>query len=104
MMPVVGLGVALTAEMTYDAVQWAFAQGYRLIDTAAEESYGNEDSVGAAVRAAVRAVAKNDNSTFANIQSRQDVFVTSKLWDSDHGFYEALDAFDESHEVAELSS
>lgn len=79
MIPVVGLGVALTEDATFDAVKWAISAGYRLIDTAAEESYGNEDSVGEAIT--------------------EDVFVTTKLWDSDHGFYATIEAFEESYET-----
>ena len=114
--PVVGLGVALTAEATYNAVQWAMSVGYRLIDTAAEESYGNEDSVGQAIREhGTNAIAANttlptttattidSNSENINIK-RNDMFVTTKLWDSDHGFYATLESFDESYDTLDIGT
>src|SRR5262245_54636764 len=51
------------------AVLAALEAGYRLIDTAS--LYGNEESVGAAIRKSAVA--------------REHVFVTTKLWNSDHG-------------------
>ena len=51
------------------AVLAAFEAGYRHIDTAS--MYGNEESVGAAVR--------------ASGMPREEIFVTTKLWNSDHG-------------------
>src|SRR2546425_7944473 len=58
----------------------ALQVGYRLIDTA--KMYANERDVGAAVR-----------------QSgipRDEIFVTTKLWNSDHGYESALRAFERS--------
>ena len=83
-MPVVGLGVFQTepGATTQRAVAWALEEGYRLIDTAA--MYGNEADVGAAVRASGLA--------------REDVFVTTKLWHSDHGHAPARSAFALSRE------
>lgn len=80
--PVFGLGMyqvpqGRTAEA---ALQAAFAEGYRLVDTA--RMYGNERDVGRAVR--------------ASGLPRDDVFVTTKLWNSDHGYDRALRAFEES--------
>jgi diketogulonate reductase-like aldo/keto reductase len=68
-MPVLGLGVARMAKgaETEQAVLWALEAGYRLIDTA--KIYGNEASVGRAVR----------KSGIA----REEIFVTTKLWPSD---------------------
>lgn len=79
--PVFGLGMyqvpqGRTAEA---ALQAAFAEGYRLVDTA--RMYGNERDVGRAVR--------------ASGLPRDDVFVTTKLWNSDHGYDRALRAFEE---------
>ena len=54
----------------------AVEEGYRLVDTAS--MYRNEEGVGKA------------------LVGRTDVFVTTKLGNSDHGFDEALRAFDES--------
>jgi len=86
-MPMVGLGVALSGDDTYKAVQWALSYGYRLIDTAADETYDNEDLVGQAIRD----------------WGKDKVFVTTKLWDSDHGFYQTLEAFEESYEKLNAS-
>ncbi|WP_028278661.1 aldo/keto reductase [Arthrobacter sp. H5] len=62
----------------------ALESGYRTLDTAA--LYGNEDGVGQAV-----------NDAVANGQvQREDVFVTSKLWNDNHGFSATLAAFESS--------
>jgi diketogulonate reductase-like aldo/keto reductase len=81
-MPVLGLGVYQTGqgEGTRNAVRWALDAGYRHVDTAA--LYGNEREVGEAVR--------------ASGIPRAELFVTTKLWNSDHGYDRALAAFDES--------
>jgi len=81
-MPQVGLGVALTADKTYEAVSHALDLGYRLIDTAAEESYGNEDQVGKAV-----------SDYYQQNHLSEKVFITTKLWDADHGFGNTIRAF-----------
>jgi len=86
-MPQIGLGVALTGDQTYDAVAHAIRLGYSLVDTAAEESYGNEDQVGKAV--------SDYHSEQPN--SKRNIFVTTKLWDVDHGFAQTLRAFWKSH-------
>src|SRR4030066_336058 len=81
-MPWLGLGVWQTPEgrATRDSVRHALESGYRLIDTA--KLYGNEADVGAAVR--------------EGGVPRKDVFVTTKLWNTDHGLDRALRAFEES--------
>ncbi len=81
-MPVRGLGGWQTpaGETTRYAVRTALAAGYRLIDTA--RAYRNEEDVGAAVR--------------ESGLPRERVFVTTKLWNSDHGYDRALRACDES--------
>lgn len=80
-MPQVGLGVWQTpAEATAGVVGTAIAAGYRSIDTAA--AYGNERGVGEAVRGCGVA--------------REDLFVTTKLRSREHGYDEALRAFDAS--------
>ena len=67
--PAIGLGtMTLKGAVCVEAVKTALRVGYRHIDTAA--FYGNETSVGKAVR----------DSGIA----RQDIFVTTKLWNSDH--------------------
>ncbi|WP_418005970.1 aldo/keto reductase [Mycobacterium sp. PDNC021] len=83
--PVVGLGVWQTpAEDTERAVTAALHAGYRHIDTAA--AYGNEAGVG-------RAVA-------ASGIPREDVYVVTKLWNSEQGYEKTLAAFDAS--IAQL--
>jgi diketogulonate reductase-like aldo/keto reductase len=85
--PRLGLGVYQLGRgrATENAVSWALEVGYRHVDTAA--MYGNEAEVGAALK---RAFA-------AGLVPREEVFVTTKLWNSDHGYDEALRAFDASH-------
>lgn len=80
--PIFGLGVYQTGsgDGTRNAVSWALAAGYRHIDTAA--LYANEHEVGEAVR--------------ASGVPRDEIFITTKLWNSDHGYESALRAFDES--------
>lgn len=71
LIPQLGLGVWQTraGAACETAVQAALEAGYRHIDTAA--MYGNEESVGAAVR--------------TSGIPRENIFVTTKLWNSDHG-------------------
>lgn len=80
--PLFGFGVYQIANggSCYRAVRHALDAGYRHIDTAA--FYGNEEDVGRAVR----------DSGLA----RADVYVTTKLWNSDQGYDSALRAFDRS--------
>ncbi|WP_334170336.1 aldo/keto reductase [Sinomonas sp.] len=61
----------------------ALAAGYRSLDTAA--MYGNEAGVG-------RAVAEAADGGLP----REDVFVTTKVWNSDHGYDATLRAFERS--------
>ena len=81
-MPYLGLGVydCNDGEEVFNSVTWALETGYRHIDTAT--LYGNETGVGEAVQA-------------YNI-ARDEVFVVSKVWNTDQGFKETLDAFDTS--------
>lgn len=78
-MPYFGLGVYQT-EQVADAVRSALEAGYRLVDTAA--IYGNETEVGEGVR--------------TSTVSREQVFVTSKVWNNDQGYDATLAAFDAS--------
>ena len=79
--PQVGFGVfQISPDETADAVAHALRVGYRAVDTAA--AYGNEAEVGEAVRA-------------GGVGS-EGVFVTTKLWNSDHGRDRALRAFEHS--------
>lgn len=80
-MPRLGLGVyKIPDEEVTEAVLTAFEAGYRGVDTAT--LYGNERGVGTAV-------AKSG-------LPRRDVFVATKLWNTDHGRDAALRAFDRS--------
>lgn len=80
--PQLGLGVWQAADGdTEHAVRYALDEAaYRHIDTAA--AYGNEEAVGRGI--ATSSVA------------REDIFVTTKLWNSDQGYEPALKAFESS--------
>lgn len=80
--PQVGLGVwqAGRGPTTREAVTTALRQGYRHVDTAAV--YGNEAEVGEGLR--------------ASGVPREEVFITTKLWNQDQGYDAALRAFDVS--------
>ena len=80
--PWVGLGVFKSAPgaETEQAVRWALEIGYRHIDTAA--FYENEADVGRALK---------DSGVAA-----RDVFVTTKVWNTDQGYEQTLKAFDRS--------
>lgn len=80
--PAVGFGTwqAPNGEVAVAAVEHALKVGYRHIDTAA--IYGNEESVGQAIK----------NSGLP----REELFITTKLWNADHGYEETLRAFDQS--------
>ncbi|MGE5807541.1 MAG: aldo/keto reductase [Nitrospirota bacterium] len=81
-MPLLGLGVYLMrpGRETYEAVRAALETGYRLVDTASV--YRNEEDVGRAVR---------DSDI-----PREEVFITTKLWNDDQGYDSAMRAFDAS--------
>ncbi|MFR4081925.1 aldo/keto reductase [Faecalibacillus intestinalis] len=78
-MPMVGFGVFRVPDKKEceESVYQAIKAGYRLIDTAA--AYYNEDAVGAAVK---RAIADG-------LCTREDLFITSKLWVQDMMDYES---------------
>jgi 2,5-diketo-D-gluconate reductase A len=82
-MPQLGFGVfQIPPEETQEKVEEALGVGYRHVDTAA--AYRNEAGVGAALAATgVR---------------REDVFVTTKLWNSEQGYDSTLRAFEKSIE------
>jgi len=82
-MPQLGFGVfQIPPEETQEKVEEALGVGYRHVDTAA--AYRNEAGVGAAIAATgVR---------------REDVFVTTKLWNSEQGYDSTLRAFEKSIE------
>jgi diketogulonate reductase-like aldo/keto reductase len=80
--PVLGLGVygCPPGRPTQEAVAFALGCGYRHVDTA--KIYRNEADVGEAVR--------------ASPLPREEVFITTKLWNDDHGYEAALRAFEGS--------
>ncbi|HEY0233477.1 MAG TPA: aldo/keto reductase [Afipia sp.] len=79
--PQIGLGVWQTPpDVAGLAVETAIRAGYRHIDTAA--IYGNEAEVGEGIRA-------------ANI-GRENLFITTKLWNEDQGYDATLRAFEKS--------
>ncbi len=80
--PRLGLGVYQTppGEPTLRAVRYALNIGYRHIDTA--WLYGNEANVGAAIlESGIR---------------REEVFITTKVWNSDQGYFSTLNACEKS--------
>ncbi|WP_334072420.1 MULTISPECIES: aldo/keto reductase [Paenibacillus] len=83
-MPGFGLGVFKVEEgqELIAAVKAAIRHGYRSIDTAAV--YQNEAGVGTAIREALE----------ESLVKREELFVTSKLWNADQGYDSALAAFD----------
>jgi 2,5-diketo-D-gluconate reductase A len=79
--PQVGLGVyQASPEDTLSSCLTAFKLGYRHIDTAA--LYGNEVEVGQAIK--------------SSGIPRDQIYVTTKLWNTDQGYESALKAFDTS--------
>ncbi|MFD1031643.1 aldo/keto reductase [Metaplanococcus flavidus] len=91
-MPWFGLGVSGLKDgaETAGCVRAAIINGYRSIDTAA--MYGNETGVGQGVREALEETGL----------SRADLFITSKVWNSDLGYDSALAAFETSLEKLKL--
>jgi 2,5-diketo-D-gluconate reductase A len=82
--PQLGFGVfQVPPDETRIAVEDALAAGYRHIDTAA--AYGNEAGVAAAIAASGIA--------------RDELFITTKLWNSEQGFDSTLAAFNKSIEA-----
>ncbi len=79
--PQLGFGVwQVPDDEVGEAIAVALEAGYRSIDTAA--IYGNEAGVGRAIAAAA--------------VPRDELFVTTKVWNSDQGYESTLLAFDES--------
>jgi methylglyoxal/glyoxal reductase len=87
--PLLGLGVYQSppGQTTENAVRYALMIGYRLIDTA--QLYGNEEDVGRALR--------------KSGVSRDDVFITTKVWNSDQGYESTLQACNKSLQKLGLS-
>ena len=80
--PRLGLGMYRSPKgrTSFSTVLYALQSGYRHIDTAA--LYHNEKEVGEAVK--------------ESGIPRKEIFVTTKLWNDDHGYDKALRAFDKS--------
>jgi methylglyoxal/glyoxal reductase len=80
--PILGLGVYQTppGRVTQNAVKFALSVGYRHVDTA--RIYGNEADVGEAVR--------------KSGVPREQLFVTTKLWNGDQGYDSTLRACEAS--------
>ena len=80
--PCVGFGTWQVKDGTeaVTSVKTALELGYRHIDTA--QVYGNEESVGAAVK--------------QSGVKREDIFITTKLWNDEHGYDKTMAAFEKS--------
>jgi diketogulonate reductase-like aldo/keto reductase len=87
-MPQLGLGVWQTkdGDEVIHAVKSSIEAGYRSIDTAAV--YGNEEGVGVAIK----------ESGIA----REELFITTKVWNSSQGYDSTLKAFEESRKKLDL--
>lgn len=81
--PVVGFGTwqAPNGQITSDAVKTALKSGYRHIDAAA--IYGNETFVGQAIKEFI-----SESGV-----SRENIFVTSKVWNTERGYEKTIAAF-----------
>ncbi|AIS62082.1 aldo/keto reductase [Listeria ivanovii] len=87
-MPRLGFGVwkVKDGDEAVNSVKWAIEAGYVSIDTAA--AYKNEEGVGQAIK--------------ESGVNREDLFVTTKLWNAEQGYESTLAAFDESLRKLEL--
>jgi diketogulonate reductase-like aldo/keto reductase len=87
--PQLGFGTwQISTEDAQPIVEHALATGYRHVDTAA--AYGNEAEVGAALK--------------TSGIPRDELFVTTKLWNADQGFDQTLKAFETSMEKLGLDT
>jgi diketogulonate reductase-like aldo/keto reductase len=88
--PRLGLGMYRSpkGQKSFSTVSYALQFGYRHVDTAA--LYYNEREVGEAVR--------------ESGIPREQIFVTTKLWNDDHGYDKALRAFDKSMKELNLET
>lgn len=79
--PILGFGTwDLRGKTALNAILWALEFGYRLIDTAS--LYGNEKEVGEAIK--------------ASTLSREEIFITTKVWETNMGYQNTLNAFQKS--------
>ena len=100
MMDQLGYGLYKVPPADADAlVSTALGEGYRRFDTAA--MYGNEVGVGRAIGGAIGDAWEGNAETGGSGESvhaltREDIFVTTKVWNDDHGYDATLRAFDSS--------
>src|SRR4051812_18164731 len=87
-MPQFGLGVYKVEDgnEAVDTVKTAFSLGYRSIDTAA--FYDNEEGVGQAIK--------------ESGIPREELFITTKVWNTDQGYEETLAAFEKSRKKLDV--
>lgn len=83
-MPSIGFGTYKSGsnDETAELVKYALETGYRMIDTAS--FYGNEAGIG--------------NGIKKSKVSREEIFLVTKLWNDDHGYEKAIEAFQQSLE------
>lgn len=82
-MPQLGMGVwKVNNSGASQAVQWALKHGYKAIDTA--KQYGNEAGVGEGLQKGFA-----DNGL-----KREDIFLTTKIFNGDQGYQSTLDNFE----------
>jgi diketogulonate reductase-like aldo/keto reductase len=80
-MPRLGFGTwELQRDSALNPVKWALETGYRLIDTAS--IYANEKFVGKAIK--------------ESEVPREDIFLTSKVWNTQQGYQKTMNAFEDS--------
>ncbi|WP_309545087.1 MULTISPECIES: aldo/keto reductase [unclassified Arenibacter] len=81
-MPYFGLGVYLSKDgkEVVNVVKWALQDGYRHIDTASV--YMNEEGVGQGIK--------------ESAVDRKDIFVVSKVWNSDQGYESTIKSYEAS--------
>ncbi|AOG60485.1 aldo/keto reductase [Spiroplasma helicoides] len=86
--PQVGLGTSKLTKQSgiVDSIAAAIKEGYRHIDTA--QIYGNQNQLAEAIKK-------------TNI-NRKELFITSKIWNSDHAYSDAVKAIDRILEELEL--
>ncbi len=86
--PVIGFGTwnIQNDDQAVSLIVKAIKDGYRHIDTA--EAYGNEESVGKAIK-------QSD-------VKREELFITTKLWNTEHGYDKTMTAFEESMKKLQL--
>lgn len=90
-MPILGLGTFRSEpNEVYNAVLSAIKMGYRHIDCAA--AYGNEKEVGNAIADAIK----------QGLVTREDLWVTSKLWNASHGEENVIPALNQTLEDLQL--